>query len=204
MKTFKFQYLVGVIALLCIFSSCNSYKSVGTINRESLYVDDQGNPQPTLFTARTDATQRISVIIADKDGNFKTFSENPPDAAAEAAMSIFAKADVKGKVTAETKAEFAKTIAELGKRSEAISFQRDGMFRISEMLNNGGIEKQEIIPLIETLQSKALEIAKYSAEIEIEKAKVDRIKEINILLDKADPASPKPDISELLELINNN
>jgi len=143
--------------------------------------------------------------MADGNGKFITFSENPPDAALESAMSVFAKATVDGKtagkVDAETKVEFAKSIAELGKRSEAINFQRDGMFRLSELSNNGALTNTDLVALIDSLQRRTVRIVELNANNELETTKLKRLQEINSILKQADSTSTKLTSKELLELM---
>ena len=179
--------------------------SIAKIERQSHFKNKNGNLEPTIFTAHTDATQRISIIMADGSGKFVTFSENPPDAALESAMSVFAKATVDGKeagkVDAETKVEFAKSIAELGKRSEAINFHRDGMFRLSELFNNGALGATELVVLIDSLQRRTVRIVELNAKNELETAKLKRLQEINFILKQADSTSAKPTSTELIDLM---
>lgn len=202
MKTItKFLMLLIVVMLY----NCNSMNSIAKIKRQSLFKNN-GKLEATLFTAHTDATQRISIIMADSTGKFKTFSENPPDAALESAMSVFAKATVNGKkagkVDAETKVEFAKSIAELGKRSEAINFQRDGMFRLSELYNNGALGNKELVVLIDSLQSRTVRIVELNANNELKTTELKIIQEINSILKQADSTSTKPTTKELISLMN--
>jgi len=196
---------LSILLIAIMLYSCNSMKSIAKIERQNLFVDKNGIPQPTLFTAHTDATQRISIIMADSKGKFVTFSENPPDAALESAMSVFAKATVDGKtagkVDAETKVEFAKSIAELGKRSEAINFQRDGMFRLSELFNNGALTNSDLLILIDSLQRRTVRIVQLNAMNELETTKLKKLKEINSILNQADSTSKKPTSKELIELL---
>ncbi|MWW25749.1 hypothetical protein [Algibacter lectus] len=204
MKTItKFLILLIVVMLY----SCNSMKSIAKIERQSLFKNEKTKAlEPTLFTAHTDATQRISIIMADGNGKFITFSENPPDAALESAMTVFAKATVDGKtagkVDAQTKVEFAKSIAELGKRSEAINFQRDGMFRLSELFNNGALTKAELAILIDSLQKRTVKIVELNVKNELETTKLKRLQEINSILKQADSTSAKPTSKELIKLLN--
>lgn len=195
-----------ILSILATLYSCNSMKSIAKIERQSHFKDKNGNLEATLFTAHTDATQRISIIMADSQGKFVTFSENPPDAALESALSVFAKATIDGKeagkVDAETKVEFAKSIAELGKRSEAINFQRDGMFRLSELSNNGALDNAELVVLIDSLQRRTVRIVELNAKNELETAKLKRLQEINSILKQADSTSKKPTSKELINLMN--
>ncbi len=194
------------LTLVFLITSCNSTRSIAKIERQSLYKDKNGNIESTFFTVHTDATQRISIVMAGKDGKFVTFSENPPDAAIESAMSIFAKAEIEGKkagsVNAETKVEFAKTIAELGKRSEAINLQRDGMFRLSELYNNGGLTKTELKSLIDSLQTRTVRIVTINSNSEIENIKLKQLETLNKILSKADSTSTKPTSSDLIKLLS--
>jgi len=195
-----------ILLITVIFYSCNSMQSIAKIERQSLFKNEKTKAlEPTLFTAHTDATQRISIIMADGNGKFITFSENPPDAALESAMSVFAKATVDGKtagkVDAETKVEFAKSIAELGKRSEAINFQRDGMFRLSELSNNGALTNTDLVALIDSLQRRTVRIVELNANNELETTKLKRLQEINSILKQADSTSTKLTSKELLELM---
>ena len=203
MKTIT-KFLILLIAIM--LHSCNSMKSIAKIERQSLFKNEKTKAlEPTLFTAHTDATQRISIIMADGNGKFITFSENPPDAALESAMSVFAKATVDGKtagkVDAETKVEFAKSIAELGKRSEAINFQRDGMFRLSELSNNGALSNTDLVILIDSLQRRTVRIVELNANNELETTKLKKLQEINSILKQADSTSTKLTSKEILELI---
>lgn len=189
-----------ILIIAGILYSCNSTK----VEQKSLFKNGK-NIEPTLFIAHTDALQRFSIIMADSSGKFTTFSENPPDAAFETALTVFAKATVDGKnagkVDAETKVEFAKSIAELGKRSEAINFQRDGMFRLSELSNNGALSKPELVVLIDSLQSRTLRIVALNTKNELEITKLKQLKEINSILKRADSTSAKPTSKELVELL---
>ncbi|MGJ5641140.1 hypothetical protein [Formosa sp. S-31] len=205
LKNLKTIYKLLTISIILLLYGCNSTKSIGEIERQSLFKDKNGNPEPTLFTARTDASQRISIIMANNEGKFITFSENPPDVALESAMSVFAKANIDakkaGKIDAQTKVEFAKSIAELGKRSEAINFLRDGMFRLSELFNNGALKDTQLIILIDSLQSRAVKIAKFNSISELEKTKLKRLQEINSILKQADSTSIKPTSEEIIQLL---
>ena len=197
------QFLTILITIMLF--SCSSMKSIAKIERENIFKDNNGNLEPTLFTAHTDATQRISIIMVNGEGKFITFSENPPDAALESAMSVFAKAIVDGKeagkVDAQTKVEFAKSIAELGKRSEAINFQRDGMFRLSELFNNEALTATELVVLIDSLQSRTVRIVELNVKNELETTKLKRLQEINSILKHADSTSTKPTSKELIDLL---
>jgi len=200
------NFIFGLSTMILIFLSCNSTRSIAHIERQSHFTGKKGKLQPTIFTAHTDATQRISIIMADGTGKFITFSENPPDAAIESAMSVFAKAEVEGKeagkVNAETKIEFAKTIAELGKRSEAINFQRDGMFRLSELYNNGGLSKENLYVLIDCLQKRSVTMAEIDFKNDTEQIKLRQLEEVNNILSKADSTSAKPKSSDLIKILN--
>jgi hypothetical protein len=195
-------YITIVVLLFSNFiAGCNSTRSVAIIKRQSLFKDNAGRLEPTLFTSHTDATQRISIIMADANGKFITFSENPPDAAIQSALGVAAKADVVGKVTAEAQLDFAKTIAELGKRSEAINFHRDGMFRLSEMFNNKALDGSQLAILIDSLQNKSMRIAFFAAQSEIERARLDKFKTLNELFAKADSTGARPTSVEIIELL---
>ena len=197
----KIYTTIFVLLFANFIVSCNSTRSVAIIERQRLFKDDNGRIEPTLFTSHTDATQRISIIIADASGRFTTFSENPPDAAIQSALGAAAKADVVGKVNAEAQLNFAKTIAELGKRSEAINFHRDGMFRLSEMFNNGALTGTELRVLIDSLQNKTMRIASFAVQGEIEKAKLDKLKTLNQLFAQTDSTATRPSSAEVIELL---
>ncbi|OQP67869.1 hypothetical protein A4R26_10205 [Niastella populi] len=178
-----------------------SRKSAG-ISKQGLYKNGAAI-EPTFFWSHYDATQRSGLYLITPDNKVKVISEPPPDAATNKMLDVLAKTNVKDKVEAEAKVSAVKSVAELGKRTVAINFVRDIGFRIEALLNNNTTIDANTVTLYTLLLEKAKEISLAESNTEVVKNKVDILKELNLILSKADSTAPKLSQADLIKEIEN-
>lgn len=118
----------------------------------------------TIYRLDFDATRRNAVIIPKNVGQDSVRSdvfvlaEPSPDVAMASVVELGGKLNYSG-ISAEASAKITESIIELGKRTQAIMFLRELMYRTSEQYINGAINHDDLMKLNYQIIAAAKDIA---------------------------------------------